>query len=509
MGSSSGNSIADFLLGLAYDNSTFLYGGKGYTYQNQYHLYAQDQWHVTRRLTLSYGLRYELHSPWTDLGGWSGNFDYQTGALTVTAHAPSVTTLQQYLKVPIERLSTNSFYPTTACCLGPLMPRFGFSWQVPGMNSAVLRGGYGISLDTENGNIINGMFAAPFWVRTGDVDNVYPGIGFNANRATLSNITSIVTNPTQTNFRDGYIQSWNLTAEKQFQDGMFFSLAYVGSKGTHMGAVGYPNTPPLGAGLEQPREHWPAYNNFYDYEDYGESRYNSLQVRAERHFQSGLGYLMTYTYGLSLGNADSINADRLPLEDPRSGWGRNTFDIRQRFTSAVMYELPFGDGKRFLRSSSRAVNGLVGGWQANMIYNAQTPYPISIQVSPCLQNGGSLRTCPPNLIGPDHGALPKGQRSLTRWFNPAAFSAPAAYTLGNMQTWSLSGPYGLNNWDTSMIKNTRIRERMTLQFRAEFFNFFNHPQFNGVNTTLGSASFGHITSATDERNIQFALKLLF
>ena len=226
-------------------------------------------------------------------------------------------------------------------------------------------------------------------------------------------------------------------------------------------------------------------------------------------FQSGLGYLMTYTYGLSLGNADSINADRLPLEDPRSGWGRNTFDVRQRFTSAVMYELPFGQGKRFLRSSSRTVNGLVGGWQANMIYNAQTPYPISIQVSPCLQNGGSLRTCPPNLIGADHGALGRGQRTLTEWFNTAAFSAPAPYTLGNMQTWSLSGPYGLNNWDTSMIKNTKIRERMTLQFRAEFFNFFNHPQFNGVNTTLGSASFGQINSATDERNIQFALKLLF
>lgn len=510
----SGHSVADFLLGIAELTDTFLYGGTSYLLNSQYHFYAQDQFQVTKNFTLNYGLRWEIHKPWREIRGQMSSFNRKTGAMVFTNDAPPVVNdFAVQANVPIERLSKNTLYDTKYCCAGPLMPRFGFAWVLPQLKSAVLRGGYAMSLNTEIGNLLNSPLSPPFWIRTRITEQVYPGIGFNTRRASLANLASspiglqaLLPLP---GWEEGYVQSWSLTLEKQLQNGILFSGAYVGSKGTHLSTIGNINEAPPGPGSIQPRRPFPRFSDG-TFENYGDSNYHSLQLKAERQFDNGLGFLTGYTYSKGLSNTSTVNEGTraLSMLDRRTARGRIGFDVRQRYTAAVIYELPFGKNKRFLNGIPGWANGILGGWQFNTITAIQTGYPINIGVSPCLINGAAGR-CVPNSAGPDHGSLPRGERTVDRWFNTGSFSAPPPFTQGNAQQFTLDGPTGLNNWDSSFVKNTSIREGWNLQFRAEMFNMFNHTRFNGVSTTLGASNFGRVTSTTGEREVQFALKLLF
>jgi hypothetical protein len=309
-------------------------------------------------------------------------------------------------------------------------------------------------------------------------------------------------------FEEGYVQSWNLSLEKQLQNGMFLSGAYVGSKGTHLSSLGWINEAQPGPGNQNLRRPFPKFNNFTTFDDFGASNYHALQLKAEKRFDNGLAYLLGYTYSKGLANASTLNEAPQLSSDQRTARGRLNFDIRQRFTAAVIYELPFGRSKPFLANVPGWADKILGGWQVNTITVLQTGYPINLTVSPCLINGFA-NVCVPNSAGPDHGSLGRGERTVDRWFNTASFSAPPEFTQGNMQQRTLDGPTGLNNWDTSFVKNTVVREGINVQFRAEFFNLFNHTRFSRVNTVLGSPAFGRVTASTGEREIQFALKILF
>ena len=499
------HAIADFLLAHGDSTSTFLQGGTKHVNNHQFSFYGQDQWQVTSRFTLTYGLRYELHTPYIDPAEEASSVNTVTGALRITKNA-NITEFQKFFTYPIERLSDRNLYDTHACCLGPLMPRFGFAWRVPGQY--VLRGGYALSLNTEVGNMLNGALAAPAWIRTGLTETVFPGIGYNNRRSSLANMYPVGIQPIEDDFREGYTQNWNFTVEKELASNDLLSLAYVGSKGTHLLSLGLWNEAPPGPGSIDLRRPFPQFGTATLFSGFGASNYHSLQAKVERRFASGLGYLTGYTYSRGLGNTSTVNEARvLTGTDLRSGRGRLGFDVRQRFTAAVVYEFPFGPGKRFLSAGSGWKGAIAGGWQVNTITAFQTGYPINLGVTPCQLNGYGNR-CVPNLDGPDHGNLPRDVRSVDRWFNAAAFSAPAPFTQGNQQQYTLDGP-GINNWDTSFVKNTRLSESMNLQFRAEFFNLFNDTRFSGVGTTLGATTFGRVLSSTGEREVQLALKLYF
>ena len=488
----SGHSVADFLLGIGESTTTFLYGGTSHLYNSQYHIYGQDQWQVTPSLTINYGLRWEIHTPWREIRGQNAGFNPRTGAMIITEDA-DIGNFATAANVPVERIDKKSLYDTAFCCLGPLMPRFGFAWQLA--RTTVLRGGYAVSLNTEIGNLLNSPLAPPYWIRTGISEQVYPGLGFNTRRATLNDLAAnpVDLQPLLPGFQEGYVQSWSLTLEKQLGDGTLLSSGYVGSKGTRLSTLGSVNEAPPGPGTIQPRRPFPRFGNFTTFENYGDTNYHSLQVKAERRFGAGLGFLSGYTWAKALGNTSTLNEGTraLSMLDRNSARGRVGFDIRHRATAAVIYEFPFGPQSRLSAGS----NAIIGGWQLNTITAFQTGYPINLSVSPCLINGASQR-CVPNLNGEDHGALPRGDRNINRWFNTSVFSAPAQFQQGNMQQWVLDGPTGLNNWDTSFVKNTMLREGMNLQFRAEFFNLFNHTRFNSVSTALGAATFGQVTSST-------------
>lgn len=506
-GQFSGNAVADFLLGIASGNRTFLQGGKYYLGSDQYHFYGQDQWNVTNNLTLSFGLRYEIHTPWRETRGNASSVNRRTGALIVTRNAPDISSFATSLGLQVERLNTDTFYPTTYCCIGPLMPRVSFAYNMRNA-SLVLRGGYAVSLNTEIGNLINGGLAAPFWIRAVNNSNDYPAIGFNRNRPTISNLSSIGTEGINPDYKDGYVQSWNLTLEKELSNGMFFSAAYVGSKGTHLSALGYFNEAPPAPGPIAPRRPFPLLATSEYFDNFGDTHYHALQTKAEKRFSRGLSYLLSYTWSKALGNADTLNGFRIVTDlNKKTGRGRLAFDITHNFSAAVVYELPIGRGKYLLTNVSGLADKLVSGWQITTIYSAQTGYPIDLSVTPCLLNtGGGF--CRPNVVGPNNGVLPRGERSIDRWFDTSAFVAPPPYTFGNNMPFAINGP-GVNNFNTAFMKNTYFRERFNVQFRAEFYNLFNHTRFTSVGTTLGSSTFGKLIAATGEREIQFALKFIF
>ena len=194
------------------------------------------------------------------------------------------------------------------------------------------------------------------------------------------------------------------------------------------------------------------------------------------------------------------------MRNPHAERSLSTFDIRNRFVLSALYALPFGRGMMFMPSANRFEDALVGGWQLNGIFTDQSGLPFSPTISsnPANTNSPFLR---PNRIG--NGALPKGQRSIHDWFDISAFAVPAVFTYGDSKPDILIGP-GTVNLDLSAFKSFAITEGTRLQFRAETFNFFNHPNFANPATAIDAQGAGTITSTYNSgRELQLALKLLF
>lgn len=238
------------------------------------------------------------------------------------------------------------------------------------------------------------------------------------------------------------------------------------------------------------------------------SAYNALQARLERQFKSGWSLLANYTYSKSIdldsaGSGTDENQDASKIAADR---GLSDFDVRHRFSASGTYELPFGPGKLLLDKTHGVTRVLVAGWQASAIASMQSGFPLTITASDTSGAGAdtSLRA---NRIG--NGNLPSDQRTILRWFDTASFAAPRPGTFGTSGRNVIIGP-GIDTWNLSAIKNTAIKERFNLQFRAEFFNAFNHTQFFAPGVSVSSPlQFGRITSARAPRNIQLALKLYF
>jgi hypothetical protein len=263
----------------------------------------------------------------------------------------------------------------------------------------------------------------------------------------------------------------------------------------------------------------------------GTSSYNALQVDVNRRLSAGLTLRGVYTYSKVLDDGDSLNATTSGggpalASNPfnlKSDWGLGSFDVRNVAVVSGTYALPIGHGKRFLGDVHGFANVMASGWTVNSIVTLQNGFPFSPQLSYNPSNNGDTRNpvrpfANPAFTGPVILGKP------TEWFNPAAFLAPAFSTTalmkanggfyGNVGRDTLIGP-GLATWDFSVLKDTRIRERLNLQFRAEIFNLLNRANFNQPNAVVFTPSgvsptAGIITStSTTSRQVQFGLKLLW
>jgi hypothetical protein len=233
----------------------------------------------------------------------------------------------------------------------------------------------------------------------------------------------------------------------------------------------------------------------------GQSSFNDLEVEAQKRYNNGLTITSSFTWSKNLDDLTPIDMWY------GSSWKEvSLLNIGKRFSFASVYELPYGRGRRFGANSPTVVNALLAGWQLSALMEIRSGYPLNLTDSGNIANTGGI-TQVPDVIG--NGNLPPGQQTRNAYFNTAAFAAPAAYTLGDFQPYSIVGP-SFQNLDSSLSKTFPLKERMALQFRSEYFNVLNHPNWGNPGTTLGTASFGRITSnISTPRTLQFALKFLF
>jgi hypothetical protein len=305
-----------------------------------------------------------------------------------------------------------------------------------------------------------------------------------------------------------YAIEYNAGVEQQLPAAMVLGVNYVGSVGRHLFIQPNANTALYpGPGAVSARQPFPQYGSAFSFdENVGNSSYNALQAKLQKSLSFGLNFLASYTWSKSLDIQSEGQSGRIEtIYDLRREWGPSDFNRSQIFVFSSIYQLPFGKGKTHFANANRFANTLLGNWNVGGIVTLNSGQPFSISAGGDIANvgGGSQRAL---VVGDPNSGF---TRDRLEWFNTAAFALPAPYTFGNSGRNNLTGP-PLKNFDFISYKDFLFTERFRLQFRAEFFNVFNHTNFGLPDGNVQDSSFGQITStATAPREIQFALKLMF
>jgi hypothetical protein len=523
--------------------------------------YFQDDWRITNSLTVNLGLAWALTTPITEAQGRQANYDLASGKLLV---AGSASIAGCAICVRSDDRAGIKMDMTA------LEPRIGIAWRPMGSQTTALRAGYAIFHDSSWNQGAQGLWENPPYFA--ESDN-FSGADCPFGNATSANplncgvsrlFLPIITSPPppdtfpgtvqsqNLDFKQGRVQQFNLNVEHQFPANVVFTLGYAGSRSTHIlvdglnlkvsspaacpgGSAPVPGYT-LGCGYTTPTSPFGVISNN---NDVGRARYDSLQAKAEtKSARHGLYALLGYTWSRTFdsGFADGLGtfpgATYWPLPgSDKLDWGLSQLNLNQAFTASVIYDLPFGKGKSLGSNWGPAANAILGNWQVNVIERVTTGFPLFVVNSGngsgvnFQWNGNSLNR--PNQVGDPNQpgmvaanptcAAPDKIHTLAHWFNPCAFEAAPDGELGNAPRAPAYGPRFVNT-DFSVIKNFPIsfREGMMVQFRAEFFNLFNHPQYflsggsSGMQDINASTSFGVVNGTVNNpRVVQFALKLNF
>jgi hypothetical protein len=500
--STGGNTIASLLLGLpttgARNND--LDGSVRGRRWKEFRGFVQDDWTVSKSLTLNIGLAYDVTTPMSEAHNRFANLIFGTGQILIAGQnsGPSIGMKTDWSGIE---------------------PRFGFAWSPFQNKKTVIRGGYGLFHDVSAQGGTTGPYENPPYA--------------NAYAFTSNNVTPVRT--LETGFPDnsqpinpanyagnwyawdpaykmGRIQQWNVNIQRELPGGIVATLAYAGTHGTRLMEknFNFNSAPPGQYTNPSYLRPYPQYNNIYMTDSHGWLRYDSLSAKAERRVANGLYVLAAYTYSKAFTNGltQEITGDPgqafYPLNPyPNADKGLASTDLRQNFTLSYLYQLPFGKGQKFLSGLHGVGNAILGGWQLNGITIAHGGFPLGMTMA-TNQSGTGIGNRPNDIC---NGTL--SDPGVHEWFNVSCFATPGVGTLGNAARTTLYGP-GQVNFDTSVFKNFRITETSELQFRSEFFNILNHAQFAIPATALGSSTFGTVTSTVNAaRQVQFALKYVF
>jgi Carboxypeptidase regulatory-like domain len=493
-----GNALADLLLGFPaltggarLDNHQHLRG-------ESYAVYVNDSFRITPRLTISAGVRYEYNSPPVDAEDRANLYDPATRTLS---------------RVGTNGIPRSGYTPDR----NNFAPRLGFAYTLNESGKTVLRGGYGVYYDQPALAPGEGLyFNAPYF----DF-NLYfslQGLPLTVNNPFPSNFPVPLPDTAlafQRDLRTAYMQHWNVNIQQQLGRSRILEIGYAGSKGTKLLTARDINQPRPST-LPFVLRPVPQFDDINLIESRGNSNYHSLQVRLQQRLTDGLALLSSYTYAKSLDDASnfftSAGDPNFPQDslNLRAEHGRSNFDVRHRLSASFSYELPLGRDRRFVNDDG-FLTTLLSGFQFNGIVTLQSGRPFTVALLSEIDNSNTGRSTlgfgandRPNVAGDPAAA----NRTPERWFNTEAFAFPAFGTFGNAGRNILDGP-GYQNVNASLLKNTRLGERLNLQLRLEAFNLFNHPNFNLPDNFLGSPTFGQILSARDPRHLQFGAKLLF
>lgn len=486
-----GNAWADFLLGLPNSSGkASVPGGVPFLSYTEGGLFWQDQWRFSPKLTVNYGVRWDLFTWPTERYNRQSNFVPGPGTIAIAGQNGNSGSL----------LDTHH---------DEFSPRIGLAYRLG--DKSVIRGGYGLYFFNEQGTGGSARLFInyPFVQSLSDTcTNITPclktadGIASALNPANLPTVVYIPTKAQNSN-----TQQWNATVERQLTSSVVARASYVGSRGNHLYIALNEDIATPGPGAVLARQPYPQYSQISAWEPVGISTYNALQLSSEKRFSAGLMFNASYTWSRCLdmgGGGNSASAEgRNNVQNQHaisSEYGLCDFNYSHRVTLNGVYDLPFGRGRQFLGNSTGVLNAVVGGWQADTIFQAQTGPPGSLSVSTSTSNTGTAQY--PNRICDGND----GPKTVKMWFNVSCYTVPPLYTFGNAGRNVMIAP-GLWVWDFGVHKDFRLTERFGLTYRAEFFNLANKANFGYPNTSIGSATAGTITSVGPGRQIQFALRL--
>ncbi len=493
-----GNALADLLLGFPLFTGGARVDNAQHLRTESYNFFVNDSFRVTPHLTVSAGLRYEYNSPPVDTEDRANVYDTATRSLV--------------------RVGTNGIPRSgTQSDRNNFAPRVGVAYTFGDAGRTVARGGYGIYYDQSAlapGEAL--YFNAPFF----DFNLFFslPGLPLTLDNPFPSFFPVPLPDSAlaiQRDLRTGYLQHWNASLQQQLGRSSVIEVAYVGSKGTKLLTARDINQPQPSAApfIIRPVRQFDDINQL---ESRANSNYHSLQARFQQRLDFGLSVLSSYTWSKSIDDASnfftSAGDPNFPQNsyDLRAERGRSNFDVRHRFSLSYGYDLPFGRGQAFLADAG-ILSNILSGLQTYGIVTLQSGRPFTVALLSEIDNSGTGRSTlgfgandRPNVV-----RLPTlTRRTPDQWFDTSAFAFAPRGTFGNAGRNILDGP-GYQNVNASLVKNTFLTERLNLQLRAEFFNLFNHPNFNLPDNFLGSPTFGRILSAREPRHIQFGAKLLF
>lgn len=546
-----GSFVADFMMDRPFFNVRTIGDTTGNFVTHLWGMYVNDEWRATSRLTMTLGLRYEIFPPIYEKNNRLAVYDSVTESIIIpgsTLPASADCTNPDTLAGQYSSLTGFCNYQTgdslglgrsiTKTDFKRIAPRLGLAYDLTGKGKTVIRAAFGLfnalrdySASSDSRNML------PFALQMTLVDlNRIPGLSFlpplgydtmyqgyfNPAALPVGNVPGGGIGP-QVNMPIGYTEQYTVNIQHQIGQNFSIEAAYVGVTGINLNRLTSTNQIHL-TGPNIGSSDNPQFGTFIQEASGATSSYHGGFVRAEKRMSQGLAFVASYTYSKSIdtvssarenGGAPTREQDSFCLKCDR---GLSNFDIRNRFVASFTYELPFGPGHTYMHDVSGALAKLAGGWQVGGIVTLQGGQPFTPQYP-----GGSATIRFPRPSQDGNGNLPAGQRDPAQWFNTAVYFAPAPILPGSSEAApgnsgrnSLIGP-GYKDVDFTLQKDTAINERYKLQFRAELFNLFNHPNFNlpdrvfvpGPTGRNVNPNFGQITSARLPRVVQFGLKFTF
>jgi hypothetical protein len=503
-----GSAVADLLLGLPYTGraTQFAESNGWVSLKYFYHgIYVQDEMRLSQRLTMNLGLRYEYQTPFYERFGDLAVFD------PVNARFLKLNEDIENLHAP----DRNNFAPRVGIAYSAT-PKF------------VIRAGGGVFFGQPRGSEFSSFqLSPPFVIDSTLTSNPLvpdlvgrlfprPQVRDASGRILLSPNTNVFS--IDPNFRTNYTYQWNFGLQYELREGWLLETGYVGNSahkltGRDLVNQALPDPDPTRPTPVIDRRPNPNIGDVSMVKSLDNSNYHALNVKLNKRYSSGFSILGAYTYSKVMGIGGALFGDQSRQQDARNRraeYAALEFNQTHRLTMAWVYELPFGRGRSFGSHLAGVASTLAGGWSVQGSFTAHTGFPLT-PTSSVSSNVGRQdtnradRICDGNLSG--------DARDINRWFDTSCFVNHTFGRFGNSGNGVITGP-GLNTTDLTLMKNTYIslgaREPMNVQFRAEFFNAFNHPVFNDPNLAAGTPQFGTIRSTrVGGREIQLALKVLF
>jgi Carboxypeptidase regulatory-like domain len=557
MGSAfTGDNVADLLVGQPFGSlhdQTFFGATTGRRWK-MFRPFVQDDWRITHDLTLNLGVAWALVTPETEARNRQANFDFPTQTFLIAGNPTFGSGCTNCAR---SNAAAGVQFDKRA-----IEPRIGIAWKPFGSQNMAVRAGYAIYHDSAWSLGAQGLWQNPPYFaeldqflfstcpfgNSGSATPAACGIKYGFVQPNLQPITSAPNPDSFTgglwsqnrNFKQGTVQQFNLNIERQLPGDIVLTTGYAGSRSTHIlffglnenlnspaactgGSNGYfLGCGPGGAPFVAP--YLSQFVNVQNISDGGRAQYDSLQIKAEtKNLRHGLYALLGYTWsrtfdsGLADGDGSFAGAMYWPLPGTkRLDWGLSQLDVNDQFTASVLYDLPFGKGKHYGGDWGAVPNAIAGGWHVNVIEKAISGFPLFITDSGNA-SGVNFQWNGASLNRPDQICNPKlSHPTKAEWFNTSCFVPAQLGELGNASRAPLYGPRFVNT-DFSLFKNFPVHEWAALEFRAEFFNLFNHPQFGltGSSATLmqdisSPSNFGVVNQTVGTpRVIQFALRLDF